>query len=89
MVDNIFLFHYFISLFLFTDRPTHILGICVSLSHSLGSDYRTILKSDPILLILKSELILQSHYYDSSEPILLLENRVNDLSCDYLVMVVR
>ena len=91
---------------------------------TLGSDYRTILKSDPILLILKSELdvpiakvdnfavtlllfigadflllekcvndlscdtvfvrCLQLHYYDSSEPILLLEKCVKKkLSCDF------
>ena len=86
---------------------------------TLGSDYRTILKSDPILLILKSELdvpilkidkfavtllrfigayffiarkcvndlscdtvvvrCLQSHYNDSSEPILLLEKYVKKI----------
>ena len=55
---------------------------------TLGSDKSTILESDLILLILKSELdvpilkctYLQSHYYDSSEPIILLEKCVNNLS---------
>ena len=59
---------------------------------------RTILKSDPILPILKSELdvlILKkdkfaTHHYDSSEPILLLiEKCVNDLSCDGRTNIVR
>ena len=78
-------------------RPSSGHGNSRNAPVTLGSDYRPFLKTDPILLILKSELdvpILKIDKFAVTlllfiETILLLEKRVNDLSYDYLVIVVR
>ena len=60
---------------------------------TLGSDNRTLLKSDPILLIFKSELDVPILKIDKFAVtllrFLLLEKCVNDLSCDGRTNVAR
>ena len=89
MVDDIFLFHHFISLFLLIDRPTQILGVCVSpssvtrvrLSHDfkIGSDFANFKIGTnfavTLLRFIGADFIARKLRHD--------------LSCDYLVMVVR